>query len=113
MNAKQKLIEKLTKYKEENKHRFRNIIWSFTEDERDGVKLNALIKAGVGNMAFITIQSFNERKTADAELDKGAQEIIELLNPLRTEKPEKGFGSIWGEKRIAVYLKYPNKIAVK
>lgn len=109
MNAKQKLIEKLAKYKEENKHRFRDIIWSFTEDERDGVKLNALIKAGVGNMAFILIQGFNERKTTDPELEKGAKEIIELLSPLRTEEPEKAFGSIWDEKRIAVYLKYPNK----
>lgn len=109
MNVKQELIKKLAKYKEENKHRFRNLTWSFTEDETDGVKLNALIKAGVGNMAFILIQGFNGRKTADPELEKGAKEIIELLSPLRTEEPEKAFSSPWEEKRIAVYLKYPNK----
>lgn len=113
MNTKQELIKKLTKYKEENKHRFRDIIYSFTEDETDGVKLNALIKARVENMAYVKIQGLKGRKEEDPELDKGTKEILELLSPLRTEEPENYSWSPFGERHISVYLKYPNKTIAK
>lgn len=120
-NAKDEVIEKLIKYNAEHPGPFpeypqiKRVDWYATNDERDIGNIQAIHAAGLKDSIIVTVNGSLRLKDPeeDVELKKTVAEIIELMQPLRTETDDSFAAAPWKTQKIIVYLKYPKRVIQK
>lgn len=122
MNSKKdEVIAKLIKYNAEHPGPFpeypqiKRVDWYATNNERDIENIKAIHAAGLKDSIIVTVNGSLRLKdpNEDVELKKTVAEIIELMQPLRTEAEENYASAPWKTQKIIVYLKYPNRVIQK